>query len=68
MLWGLRLDMIALDDYVDWPDSAHVRDYRPLARLTRAQFLDRVRHANAQRARFDTTGPVDQNTAPRAEA
>ena len=47
MLWGLRLDMIAPDDYVDWPDTAHIRDYRPLARLTRTEFLDRVRATRA---------------------
>lgn len=70
MLWALRLDMIALDDYVDWPDTAHIRDYRPLAGLTRAQFLERARRWPAevqQRAAFDTKGRVDQNTAPRTE-
>ena len=69
MLWALRLDMIALDDYVDWPDTAHIRDHRPLAGLTKAQFLERALGMTPnQCARFDTKSPVDQNTAPRTEA
>lgn len=46
--WALRLNRIALTDYIDWPDTAHLRDYRPLAKLSKAGFLDRARYSNAQ--------------------
>ena len=46
--WALRFNRIEPTDYIDWPDTAHLRDYRPLAKLTKAQFLDRVRCSNAQ--------------------
>lgn len=47
-LWALRFKRIEPSDYIDWPDTAHLRDYRPLAKLSKAQFLDRVRYSNAQ--------------------
>ena len=47
-LWALRFDKIEPLEYIDWPDAAHLRDYRPMAKLTKAQFLDRVRYCNAQ--------------------
>jgi len=46
--WALRLHRIEPTDYIDWPDTAHLRDYRPLAKLSKAQFLNRVRYSNAQ--------------------
>lgn len=42
MLWALRFGRIGPLDYVDWPDTAHLRDYRPLKDLTRAEFLARA--------------------------
>ena len=51
-LWALRLHRIELTDYIDWPDTAHLHDYRPLAKLSKAQFLDRVRYSNAQSDRI----------------
>lgn len=51
-LWALRFNRIALTDYIDWPDTAHLRDFRPLAKLSKAQFLDRLRYSHTQSDRL----------------
>ena len=65
-LWALRFEMISLSDYIDWPDTAHLRDYRPLSRLTKSQFLDRVRYCNAQRQRTSPRAAIPPATRPSA--
>ena len=41
--WSLAFDCMDLDAPCDWPDDAHVRDYRPLANESRARLY--ARHA-----------------------
>ena len=64
MFWALRFNRIALTDYVHWPDTAHLRDFRPLAGLTKAEFLERVRYINRQKAETRLKIPSADGIAP----
>ena len=43
VLWSLRYNRLPIGTFCDWPDTAHLRDYRPLADATREQLYERQR-------------------------